>query len=180
MVSLYLVGKGMMVKPMRKIALLICLLLIVNLASCSYTVKNLQLSREYTGNSENYKVTIDSWVEYNGSKNLSGRIKYDENIYCVTRFTIEYIGQSDFSNIVISEIKLADNNWDANYYGEPNYTYLFKDNKFVVDKKRDLRCIDNTDYFVEFTYDNGSKETISTKLLNKTGEISDLDLDFGH
>jgi hypothetical protein len=168
-----------MVKIIRRIAVLICLLLMVSLASCSSAAKVINLSREYAGSSENYKVTIDSWAEHNGSKELGGRIKYDENIYCITRFTIEYIGQSDFGNQVISGIKLADSNWNANYYGEPDYTYLFKDNKFVADKKRDLRCIDNTDYFVEFTYDNGSKEIINTELQSKTGEISDLDLDFG-
>lgn len=155
---------------------LICVYILMNCMSCDN--KNLEISREYTGQNEKYQITVDSWLEYDGNKDVSGRIKYDEKIYSVIKYTIEYVGTVDFDNVVISHIRVGNNSWEANYDGEPDYSYLFKDNKLVLQKKMDLRCIDNDGYFVEITYDNHSVDLIYIQLASKKGEISDLNLIF--
>jgi hypothetical protein len=166
-------------KYIKRIVVLVLTLITLLLSSCQNAGGDIKVFRKYAGKSENFQLTVESWAEFDGNQDLKSDTYYNaDDLYCLTSFSIEYTGESDLDSITISQINFSDANWEANYYGEPNYISFFKNKNFLFEKKRELSCLNSQLFNAEIVYGDGNKETIKAELTQHQGEISDINLSF--
>lgn len=166
-------------KRINWIIILVLTLISSSLSSCKYEGDGLNIYRKLEGKSENFHLIVECWVESDGNQYLDRETYYDAaDLYCLTRLSVENKGYSEFDTIVISKISFCDANWQANYYGEPNYANYFQNNRFCIEKIRELSCLNNESFTAEIVFENGDTETITADLIRQQGEISDLNISF--
>jgi hypothetical protein len=155
------------------------LLLLLFLASLSACTNSATLYRDYAGENENYKISMRSQLEYNGSPNiLKGLMYNDENLYTMSYIKIEYIGKQAVTDLQISKVNIGDKFWERTLQADkPNYLSLFDENDLytVSEKFYDTRLYAK-DFYVQFTYSDGTTERVDAKLTDFKGELKDLDL----
>lgn len=163
----------------KKIFPLLLLLFFVSFSACTNSAT---LYRDYAGENENYKISMRSQLEYNGNPNiLKGLMYNDENLYTMSYIKIEYIGKQAVTDLQISKITIGDKFWERTLQtdetDEPRYLALFDENSlYAVNEKFYDTNLYSKDFYVQFTYSDGTTERINAKLTDFKGELKDLDL----
>ncbi len=158
--------------------LLISIMMIVGFAACA---NHASVSREYTGKSENLRLDVKVWLEYDGDTRIPKGVDYhDEKLYCKTRFEVTYIGDGAAADLNIKEIRLGNKRSEMTAQNADGSNYDFFDQHGAWDdtQQSNIDSIKWEDYYFEMLYQDGTTETVGVQMVKTRGEIKDIDLSF--
>jgi len=162
----------------KLIFVLASIMMVAGLAACA---NHVAVSKEYAGESDNLRLNVKVWLEYDGDTRIPKGVDYhDEKLCCKTHVEVTYIGDGETADLDIKKIRMGNKMWEMTAQNEDGSDYDFFDQYSAWDDTQqfDIDCIKWGDYYFEMTYQDGSTETVSAQMVKSRGEIKDLDLSF--